>query len=134
MATAASRKLDFSRPRVLKTKRDYSAAVTEIDDLLDSDPKPGTEDYDRLEFLSVLVEAYDDEHYPIEDASPQDLVDFMLEQKGLTRTDLADEMGGRSRVSDFFAGKRELSVNQARRLKALLGIPLDLLLGSSTAA
>lgn len=52
----------------------------------------------------------------------------MLEQHGLARPDLADVMGGRSRVSDFFAGKRELSKNQARAVGALLGVPLDLLL------
>jgi HTH-type transcriptional regulator / antitoxin HigA len=126
---AAAKKLDFNRPRVLKTERDYNAAVREIDELLDSNPKLGSAEYDRLEFLSVLVEAYETDKYPIERASPQDVVDFMLEQNGLQRADLTDILGGRSRVSDFFNGKRDLSINQARGLKALLGIPLDLLIG-----
>lgn len=65
---------------------------------------------------------------PPDNATPQEVVDFMLEQHGLARPDLADVMGGRSRVSDFFAGKRELSKNQARAVGALLGVPLDLLL------
>jgi transcriptional regulator with XRE-family HTH domain len=47
----------------------------------------------------------------------------MLEQKGMTRADLADIMGGKSRVSEFFAAKRDLSINQIRALRDVLGIP-----------
>jgi antitoxin component HigA of HigAB toxin-antitoxin module len=46
----------------------------------------------------------------------------------MTRADLHDAFGGRSRVSDFFSGKRELSKSQAVALRELLGIPLDALL------
>jgi HTH-type transcriptional regulator/antitoxin HigA len=85
---------------------------------------------DLLEFLSVLVEAYEAKHYPEEmfATTPQSAVDFMLEQKGMQRSDLAGIIGGKSRVSEFFAGKRELSRTQIRALRDLLGIPADLLL------
>jgi HTH-type transcriptional regulator/antitoxin HigA len=56
----------------------------------------------------------------------------MLEQKGMTRGDLAEIMGGKSRVSEFFAGKRELSVNQIKALREKLGIPADLLIGTQS--
>jgi len=52
----------------------------------------------------------------------------MLEQKGMERSTLAELMGGRSRVSDFFRGKRALSNAQIKGLRDLLGIPADLLL------
>ena len=122
--------LDFTKPRVLRTEAEYEAAVAEIDALLDADPVEGSEAYDRLEFLSVLVEAYELEHYsmPSGDVSPQAVVDFMLEQKGLDRTALYEAMGGKSRVSEFFSGKRELSRGQIAALRELLGVPADLLL------
>jgi HTH-type transcriptional regulator/antitoxin HigA len=122
--------LDFSTPHVLRNAREYRAAVAEIDRLLDADPRRGTPDYDRLEFLSVLVEAYEDEHDPIDETggTPQSAVAFMLEQRGITRADLYEVMGGKSRVSEFFAGKRRLSVEQVRALRDLLGIPADLLI------
>lgn len=123
--------LDFSTPHVLRNAKEYKAAVAEIDRLLDIDPRHGTPSYDRLEFLSVLVEAYEDEHDPITESggTPQSVVAFMLEQKGLTRADLHMLMGGKGRVSEFFAGKRALSVAQIRTLHKELGIPADLLIG-----
>ncbi len=122
--------LDFSRPHVLRDREEYEAAVREIDSLSDQDPAPGTEEHDLLQFLMVLVAAYDAEHYPDEmfATTPQAVVDFMLEQKGMARAELADAMGGRSRVSDFFRGKRPLSRGQMVALRDLLGIPADLLL------
>jgi HTH-type transcriptional regulator/antitoxin HigA len=122
--------LDFTKPHVLRTEEEYQEAVRMIDALLERDPEAGTEDHDLLEFLSVLVEAYEAEHYPDEmfASTPQDVIDFMLGQKGMQRGDLAEIMGGKSRVSEFFAGKRELSRAQIRALRDLLGIPADLLL------
>ena len=55
----------------------------------------------------------------------------MLAQHGMTRAELAPVMGGRSRVSDFFSGKRALSLAQIAKLRDLLGIPADLLLPRS---
>jgi HTH-type transcriptional regulator/antitoxin HigA len=126
----AATTLDFKKPHVLRNAREYRAAVAEIDDLLDRDPKRGSEEYDRLEFLSMLVEAYEDEHDPIDETgTPQSIVEFMLEQKGMTRSELAVIMGGRARVSEFFAGKRRLSIDQIKNLRVALGIPADLLIG-----
>jgi HTH-type transcriptional regulator/antitoxin HigA len=121
--------LDFSKPHVLRDESEYEAAVAEIHDLAARDPEEGTEDFDRLLFLSVLIEAYEDEHYPIDDAgTPQEMVDFLLDQHDMTRADLAPLLGGRSRVSDFFNGKRQLSLNQVRKLMELFKVSADLLI------
>jgi HTH-type transcriptional regulator/antitoxin HigA len=122
--------IDIPTPHVLRTDEEYDVAVAEIDRLLDVDPAPFTEDSDRLELLAVLVEAYEARHDPIDDSdlTPQDVVDFMLDQKGMTRAELAGIMGGRSRVSDFFNGKRDLSRGQIEALRDKLGIPADLLM------
>jgi HTH-type transcriptional regulator/antitoxin HigA len=120
--------LDFTHPHVLRTEEEYDAAIAEIEALLDGGAAAGTAEYERLEFLSVLAEAYEKGHYPLERVSPQDVVEFRLEQKGLDRADSCDGMGGRSRVSEFFSGKRPLSRGQIERLRDLLGVPADLLL------
>ncbi len=121
--------LDVPRPHVLRTEQEYESAIAEIERLLDEGSEEGTEAYDRLELLSVLVEHYEEERYPMGSVTPQEAVSFMLEQKGMSRADLDDVMGGKSRVSEFFSGKRELSKSQVEVLRRMLGIPADILLG-----
>ena len=121
--------LDRSRPRVLKREADYEAAIREIEALLDEDPEPESEAHDRLELLSLLAQAYEEEHEPPASVTPQEAVEFMLQQKGMSRSDLSKLMGGRSRVSEFFSGRRGLSKAQVEALHRRLGIPAEVLLG-----
>jgi HTH-type transcriptional regulator / antitoxin HigA len=128
MATFAER-LDLSTPHTLRNEAEYRAAVAEIDELLALDPAPGTREYDRLDLLSVLVEAFDDEHYQMGEAvTPQAVVDFLLAQHGMARAELAPLFGGRSRVSEFFAGKRSLSLTQIQQLRRRFHVPADVLM------
>jgi HTH-type transcriptional regulator/antitoxin HigA len=124
--------LDVPRPHVLRTEKEYEAAIAEIERLLDEGSEKGTEAFDRLELLSVLVEHYEEARYPMGAVSPQEAVSFMLEQKGMTRGDLEGVMGGKSRVAEFFSGKRELSKSQVEVLHRMLGVPADILLGLET--
>lgn len=74
--------LDFDRPHLLRNEEEYELALTEVRTLmLDSGLVPGTEESDRFDFLVLLIENYEDEHYPIGAPSPQAVVDFMLEQR-----------------------------------------------------
>ena len=114
---------------VLHTPREYRNAVSTIRQLLEEKPRKGSEEHSMLELLGVLIEDYENRNVPEPPVpAPTAIVEFMLEQKGLSRADLIGPMGGRSRVSEFFAGKRALSTNQIRALRDLLGIPADLLL------
>src|SRR5262245_7276779 len=126
--------LDFTKPHVLRNEAEYRAAVAEIDQLLDLAPPPHSEAYERLEFLSVLVHAYEEAHFPLEQlTTPQDIVTFMLEQKGLSQTDLATWLGGESPMRAFFQGTGSLSLPQIERLRRHLGIPADLLISPGEA-
>jgi HTH-type transcriptional regulator/antitoxin HigA len=108
--------------------------VAEIDHLLDRDPPPPSEAYERLEFLSVLVHAYEEAHFPLEQlTTPQHVVTFMREQKGLSHTDLAHWLGGESPMRAFLQGTCSLSLPHIERLREHLGIPADLLISPGTA-
>jgi HTH-type transcriptional regulator/antitoxin HigA len=77
----------------------------------------------------VLVHAYEEAHFPLEQlTTPQDVVTFMLEQKGLSQTDLAQWLGVKSPMLAFLQGTRSLSLRQIERLREHLGIPADLLI------
>jgi HTH-type transcriptional regulator/antitoxin HigA len=126
--------LDFTKPHVLRNEAEYMAAVAEIDRLLDVDPPSHSEAYERLEFLSVLVHAYEEAHFPLEQlTTPQDVVTFMLEQKGLSQTDLARWLGGERPMLAFLQGIDSLSLPQIEQLRVHLGIPADLLLSHGEA-
>jgi HTH-type transcriptional regulator / antitoxin HigA len=126
--------LDFTKPHVLRNEAEYTAAVAEIDQLLDLDPPPHSEAYERLEFLSVLVHAYEEAHFPLAQlTTPQDVVTFMLEQKGLSQTELAQWLGGESPMRAFLQGTVSLSLSQIERLREHLGVPVDLLLSPGKA-
>ena len=111
----------------LKTEKDYETALKEIDQLINS--IPGTPGHDRLEVLSVLVEAYEETNHPIysDDVEPIDIIKFWLDQNGWTRKNLEPFLGSRAKVSEILTGKRALSITMIRRLVGA-GIPAELLI------
>lgn len=130
MATATARKADpVVRP--IRNAKEFEETVNELDYLADLDPKEGSPAYDRMELLGILIAAYEEAHLPpLEPATPRELVQFMAEQKGIGSPDLAELLGGRSRLSEFLNGTRELSKSQILRVRDALGIPADLLIGA----
>jgi len=110
----------------IKTEAEYEAALSAIDRLMDA-PENSPE-ADGLELLSILVEAYENEHYPIDPPDPIEAIKFRMDQAGLTRKDLEQFIGGRARVAEILNRVRPLSLTMIRRLNAGLGIPLDSLI------
>ncbi|MEP6508339.1 MAG: helix-turn-helix domain-containing protein [Gemmatimonadales bacterium] len=113
----------------IRNEVEFDSAVADLDFLAEADPQEGTAAYDRMELLTILIAAYEDDHLPpFEAASPQEIVQFMAEQRGMTNAALAELIGGRPRLSEFLGGARELSKGQMIKLRDALGIPVDLLL------
>jgi HTH-type transcriptional regulator/antitoxin HigA len=125
---AASAAIYATRP--IRTEDEYDHARDIVGRLLREPHDQGSLAYDLLEVLSILIEDYEDKNVPeLPEASPQEIVEFMSEQHGITQGDLAAIMGGRSRLSEFINKKRDLSIGQIRSLREELGIPADLLIG-----
>jgi HTH-type transcriptional regulator/antitoxin HigA len=111
--------------RPIRTKADNRAVLKEVDRLWQADP--GTPEGDRVDVLVTLIEAYEAKHHPIPAPDPIAAIEFMMEQKGLTRRDLEPAIGSRGRVSEVLSRKRPLTLPMARALSALLDIPTDVL-------
>jgi HTH-type transcriptional regulator / antitoxin HigA len=110
----------------VRTEEDYNRAMSLINSLLDV--IKGDEDHplaDVLNYLSDLVIPYEEEHYPIPDASPRDLLEFLMEQQGLKQEDLAD-CAPQSRISEILNGKRTISKEIARRLAKRFKVSVNL--------
>jgi HTH-type transcriptional regulator / antitoxin HigA len=112
--------------RPIRTKADYRAALKEVERLWEADP--GTPDGDRVDVLVTLIEAYEAMHYPIPAPDPIAAIEFMMQQKGLTRRDLERAIGSRGRVSEVLTRKRPLTLPMVRELSALLQIPAEVLI------
>src|SRR6266566_75333 len=113
----------------IRTKRDYEAALTEIERLWGA--KADTPDGDRLDVLATLVDAYEAEHYPMDPPDPVEAIKFRMEQQGLTRRDLEEIIGTRTRIAEVLNRKRGLSIAMIRRLHERLGISADVLIRPS---
>lgn len=110
----------------IKTKKDYTRALKQIETLMDA--KPDTPEGDMLDVLTTLVEAYEAKHHPISPPDPIEAIRFRMEQLNLTSSDLAPYVGGRNQASEILNGKRSLTVAMLRSLHRDLGIPAESLL------
>jgi HTH-type transcriptional regulator / antitoxin HigA len=112
----------------IRSEADYEAALKEIETLVDS--QPGTPEGDRMDVLVTLAQAYEASHDPIpEPEDPVGVLEYYMESRGLSRTDLLPYLGSKERVSEILNRKRGLSLEMIRRLHTGLGIPADLLVG-----
>lgn len=109
----------------IKTEKDYKEALETIEGLWDA--APGSPDGDKLDVLVTLVEAYEEQHYPIPQPDPVEAILHTMENQGLTRRDLEPYIGTRARVSEIVNRKRPLSLTMIRNLHNGLGIPADIL-------
>src|SRR5437016_3770657 len=110
----------------IRTKRDHEAALKEVERLWGA--KSGTRDGDRLDVLATLIDAYEAEHYPMDPPDPIEAIKLRMEQQGLTRRDLEDIIGTRTRIAEVLNRKRGLSVGMIRRLHERLGISAEVLI------
>ena len=112
--------------RLIKNEKDYDAALSHIEQLMDA--KSGTAEMDELELLTALVEMYEERHFPINSPDPVDAIKFRMAQLGLSQKDMLPYLGTKSKVSEVLNCKRPLSLAMMRSLNKSLGISAEVLL------
>lgn len=118
-------------PRVIKTEVEYEVAVKRIYKLINSESDaiaPGTKKGDELEILTILVERYENEKYPIDEPTPIEAIKFRMDQMNLKQKDIAPLFGGETRASEVLNGKRHLTLKMITMLNRYLDIPLESLI------
>lgn len=109
----------------IKNKEQYNLALARIEELFDA--KKGSIEGDELEVLSILVEKYESDHFPIEAPDPIEAIKFQMEQMGYMAKDLEAIIGTRSWVSEVLSKKRKLTLRMIRSINKQLDIPTDIL-------
>lgn len=110
----------------IHNESDYKVALERVDHLWGAEQD--TPEGDELDVLLVLVEGYENKHYPISSSDPVDAIFFLMDQLSLTRKDLEVFLGAKSRVSDVLNRKRHLTLPQIVKLHKKLHIPYESLI------
>ena len=122
------------KTKILKTEPEYNEACDRIYHLIHSSENPIESDSregEEMELLSLLIEKYEQEHYPIEAPNPIEAIKFRIEQMNLKQADISPLFGGKTRVSEVLHGKRPLTLKMITLLNRYLGIPLESLIGGN---
>jgi HTH-type transcriptional regulator/antitoxin HigA len=110
----------------IKTEEEYNGAMAMIDSLINA--PENSEDSEKLELFSIIVEDYENKYYKMEMPDPIEAIKQRAEQLGLTRKDLEQSLGSRARVSEILNKKRNLTLPMIRKLSKNLNIPADILI------
>ena len=118
MSTVLANPVDMIRrgaPHVIHSDGELEEYTEALLDLT-SQVNRGEEQEEAIELLTLLIEQYENEKYPIPDAEPQEVLRFLLDQNGLSQKDLIPEFGAESTVSLVLGGKRRLTRDHIARL------------------
>ena len=115
------------------TKMQYEYALERIEDLLPvtgPDCDPQSKEAVELSLMAEIVIEYEKEHFPIEKASPAELITAAVEEKNMTQKELATRIGvSPSRISDYINGRAEPSLRIAGLLCQTLNIAPAAMMG-----
>ena len=114
--------------KAIKTEEDYNQALQRLEEIFHA--PINSIDGDEAEVLSILIEKYEDENYPIEAPDPIEAILFRMEQMDMTKKDLAEILGYKSRVSEIFSKKRKLNISMIRKLHDKMNIPYESLIAN----
>jgi len=109
--------------RAIRTDDDLDWALSEIERYFDAPPEPGTEEADRFDILTDLIEAYENREYPIEVLDPIETLKVFMVMRKKRQSDLAELVGGKPRASEIMNRKRPLSLRMIRNINSSWKIP-----------
>ena len=113
----------------IRTEADYEVALEEVAALWGA--ANDTPKGDRLDVLATLIDVYEAKHHAMDPPDPIEAIKFRMEQQGMTRKDLEDIIGTRTRIAEVLNRKRSLSIGMIRRLHDRLGISAEVLIQPS---
>lgn len=110
----------------IHNEQDYLDALERLEEIFDA--QKGTEQGDELEILSILIDKYEQENFPISFPDPIEAIKFRMEQLDMKQKDLVAVIGLKSRVSEILNRKRKLSLDMIRKFNKSLRIPTEVLI------
>ena len=112
----------------IKTEKDYDKALERLELIFDA--STNSKEGDEAEILSLLIENFENKHYPIESPDPIEAIKIRMEEMNLKQKDLVGVIGGKSRVSEILNKKKRLTVEMIRELEKILNISASVLVNN----
>ena len=104
----------------------FHTALERLDTIFDAEPD--SELFAEAELLGLLINLYEDIHYPIATPAPLEAIKLKITELGLKNKDLEQYIGSKGYVSSILSGKREMTLRIASILHEKLGIPAEVFL------
>jgi HTH-type transcriptional regulator/antitoxin HigA len=112
-------------PAVITNDSEYDRVAALMNKLAVIPENRITPEQERLlDLLTLLIEAYDEEHYQIPDAAPHEVIKLLMQERGLRNKDLEPALGSRGVTSEVISGKRKPSKTQIKKLADFFGVTL----------
>ena len=125
--------LDFSKLRTLQSEAEYQAALKAVRPYFDTEPAADTPESAHFDALMLLIEQYESKHYEIPRAAPVDVLKSIMVANNYSREDLIKVVGSKSRAADLLNGRREINLDQIRKISKAWSIPAGALVGEIAA-
>jgi len=114
-------------PTAIQSENEYKIMLANIDELMSKgENKISPEEERLLETLAILVEAYEDKHYPMPEVAPNEILKYLMEERGLKQSDLLHVFGSSGIASEVVGGKRSISKAQAKKLAEFFKVSVEL--------
>jgi HTH-type transcriptional regulator/antitoxin HigA len=113
-------------PRVIETKQECERMIAELEKF-DTRDRPLTAEEEKLaQLMMVLIQQFEENHYPLGHASPVEALGVLMQDRNLRQRDLIPVLGASSVISDILKGKRSISKTHARKLAEFFHVPVSL--------
>jgi len=112
---------DIGAPKVITSEKQYEDYVSTLLELERSESSPPAVQ-NFAELLTLLIEAYEENHYAVPDVSPVEVLRELISANNLRHKDLAPLLGSESIVSEILSGKREHNKRQIKKLSTRFNV------------
>jgi len=125
--------LDLQTFRTLQSEDEYNAALKEVRPYFENEPEEGSDEAAHFDALVLLIEQYEARHYPIPTATPIEVIKSVMAANNYSRADLVAVIGSKARAADLLNGRRQINLDQIRKLSKEWNIPAGSLIGDVAA-
>ena len=112
--------------KLIKNEEEYQSTLSRLEELFDA--PVGSKESDEADVMALLIDEYENKHYPIDAPDPIEAIKIRMQELHLKQVDLISEIGGKSRVSEILNKKRKLTIEMVRNLERRLNLSARLLI------